>query len=142
MNLSPPGDEPYWAFVPASLKLEQPSGPNAATIREHANRAAKPKPLAYANPNSWGYGGGETPWPFDYHRAVIDGRYRAGILNAINSNWTASNWKYVARGQLALVQQDVDAHEAYAVHMQEVQKEIEEQYYFVRSHQKDPYKGF
>jgi len=60
------------------------------------------KPLAFANPNSYGYGGGSTPWPFDMHRARRDGRYRAGIRNAINAKprWTATNWVYVANKTL------------------------------------------
>jgi len=54
------------------------------------------RPKAFANPYSWGYGGGETPWPFSYAKALNDGRYRAGIRNALKSSWTASNWKHAA----------------------------------------------
>lgn len=71
-------------------------------------RAREPaaKPLAFANPNSYGYGGGTTPWPFDMHRARDDGRYRAGIHNAINANprWVSSNWQHVARQALLFVE--------------------------------------
>ena len=80
-------DEPYWAFVPMSFAHLQPLEPPA----ERHRRATKPKAKAFANPNSYGYGGGETPWPFDRQRAKVDGRYRAGIRNAIYSDWTASN---------------------------------------------------
>lgn len=65
------------------------------------------KPKAFANPMSWGYGGGETPWPFDVRRAYVDARYRTGIRNAIASDWTASNWKYVAQRELARVLDDL-----------------------------------
>lgn len=70
-------------------------------------RLDKPKPKAYANPNGAGYGGGETPWPFDTHRAYTDGRYRAGIRNAIGSDWVASNWRYEAQRQLARIIEDL-----------------------------------
>jgi len=71
----------------------------------------KAKPKAFANPNSFGYGGGETPWPFDRKRAYTDGRYRAGIRNAIHADWTASNWKAAARSSLIQVLEDLIAAE-------------------------------
>jgi len=69
------------------------------------------KPKAFANPNSFGYGGGETPWPFDRKRAYTDARYRAGIRNALNASWTASNWKAAARPALVLILDDLLAAE-------------------------------
>ena len=78
----------------------QPRRLTAAERREH-------RPIkAFANPHSWGYGGDETPWPFDYDRAINYPGYRAGIWRAINSSWTAQNWKHAARDLLAMV----DAH--------------------------------
>jgi len=65
------------------------------------------KPKAFANPNSFGYGGGETPWPFDRHRAYQDARYRAGIRNAINASWTASNWQFAAKRLLIAILEDL-----------------------------------
>jgi len=74
-------------------------------IHNYVPRTAPAKPKAFANPYSYGYGGGTTPWPFDLHRARRDGRYRAGIRNAINAKpgWTASNWQYVATKALLFV---------------------------------------
>lgn len=94
VNLNPPDQEPYWAFVPTNLvdPRRKVKAPRVRTVR--------PKPKAFANPNSFGYGGGQTPWPFDIEKARHDGRYRAGIRNAINADWTASNWKSVARSLL------------------------------------------
>jgi len=68
---------------------------------------------AFANPNHAGYGHAfdrpdeGAPWPFDRRRAYRDGRYRAGIRNAINATWTASNWKYHARFQLDQIEADL-----------------------------------
>jgi len=70
-------------------------------------KAPPVKPKAFANPNSFGYGGGETPWPFDRHRAYTDGRYRAGIRNALHADWTASNWKVAARSSLMQILEDL-----------------------------------
>lgn len=89
-------DEPYWAFVPLSFAHLQP----LELPTERHRRPTKPKAKAFANPNSYGYGGGETPWPFDRERAKVDVRYRTGIRNAIHSDWTASNWKFVAKALL------------------------------------------
>jgi len=101
VNLNPPDQEPYWAFVPTTLVSGAPPPPpkytNTFTPQQKRDGLA---PRAFANPNSHGYGGQLAPWPFDHARALSDGRYRAGIRNAIASNWTASNWKYVARAQL------------------------------------------
>lgn len=83
--------KPYWLFI--SKKLVDPNRPKKPVPQ----RREKVRPKAFANPNSWGYGGGETPWPFDRQKALHDGRYRAGIRNAIRAEWTASNWKYAAR---------------------------------------------
>ena len=69
------------------------------------------KPKAYANPNGPGYGGGETPWPFDVKRAYVDGRYRAGVRNAMNADWTASNWKAATRAALRVILEDLLAAE-------------------------------
>ena len=68
-------------------------------------------PKAYANPNGAGYGGGETPWPFDRKRAYTDGRYRAGIRNAINSDWVAPNWRDSAQRELVRITEDLLAAE-------------------------------
>lgn len=68
---------------------------------------------AFANPNHSGYGHSYNrpdegaPWPFDSRRAYRDGRYRAGIRNAINANWTAANWKYHARFELDRIEADL-----------------------------------
>lgn len=100
------GDEgEYWAFVPEVLAPKPHKYKKILTFQERL--AQKPKPKAFANPLSWGYGGGETPWPFDRKRAYADGRYRAGIRNAIRSSWVASNWRYEAQRQLARVIQDL-----------------------------------
>lgn len=64
---------------------------------------------AFANPRAKGYGSDhDTPWPFDHRRAYRDSRYRTGIRNAINSDWTASNWKYHAREALRIIEQDLN----------------------------------
>jgi len=76
-------------------------------LPKHLVRKEKPKAKAFANPSSWGYGGGETPWPFSYEKALLDGRYRAGIRNAIKSDWTASNWKYTARRLLDVLLEEL-----------------------------------
>jgi len=92
-----PEKPPYWTFLDAELvaAVSKPRFvPPPRTI---------PRPKAFANPRSWGYGGGETPWPFSVERALLDGRYRAGIRNAIKSDWTASNWKYEAQRLLLAV---------------------------------------
>jgi len=68
---------------------------------------APEKPKAFANPNSFGYGGGETPWPFDRHRAYQDARYRAGIRNAINASWTSANWQFAAKRLLITILEDL-----------------------------------
>jgi len=94
--------EPYWAFVPKSFAHLQPL--EDAPVRPLQTR---PKVKAFANPRSFGYGGGETPWPFDRQRAMDDVRYRTGVRNAINANWTASNWKYEARLLLTQVLEDL-----------------------------------
>lgn len=70
-------------------------------------RTPPPKPKAFANPRSYGYGGPETPWPFDRRRAYEDARYRSGIRNAIGADWTASNWKFVAQRLLTEVVEDL-----------------------------------
>ena len=97
-------EEPYWAFVPVEF-----AGPkrvvHVPSVQERLE--AKPKAKAFANPRSHGYGGGETPWPFDRQRAMVDGRYRAGIRNAINADWTASNWQFVATRLLNEVLEDL-----------------------------------
>jgi len=67
------------------------------TLPKHLKPKEKLRPLAFANPRSFGYGGGEHPWPFSYRRAFWDARYRQGVKNAIKASWTASNWKYAAR---------------------------------------------
>jgi len=85
---------PHWLFVPKSLV--DPSRP----VKPLPVKRPKLRPKAFANPYSWGYGGGETPWPFDRQKAMRDGRYRAGIRNAIGADWTASNWKHAARSAL------------------------------------------
>lgn len=117
VNLNPPAEEPYWAFVPTNLahvRNEPPSPARIARDRERFNqRHQQPKPLA--NPNAKGYGGDkDTPWPFDRARAYVDGRYRAGIRNAINADWPASNWKYHARLLLGEVLEDLIAMEELA----------------------------
>lgn len=76
-------------------------------LPKHLVPKEKPRPKAFANPNSFGYGGGETPWPFSYEKALLDGRYRAGIRNAIKSDWTASNWKYSARRLLDVLLEEL-----------------------------------
>jgi len=94
VNLNPPGEEPHWAFVPKRLvDLTKPIIPPKPRKTRHVYKA-------FANPRSHGYGGHEAPWPFDRQKAINDGRYRAGIRNAINSEWTASNWKFVAKREL------------------------------------------
>jgi len=103
-----PEKEPYYAFVSSKFILP----PNPETVRlakqyavvytKEEKKETKPI-LAYANPLGWGYGGGETPWPFSYQKALHDGRYRAGIRNAINSNWVSQNWRLAARRLLTRV---------------------------------------
>jgi len=81
----------YWLFTP----VVAPSPYRQAQVNRAERAALKPK--AFANPNHHGYGGPEAPWPFDVKKAYNDGRYRAGIRNALGADWPASNWKYVAR---------------------------------------------
>jgi len=88
-DISMPGEEPFWVFIPEVLTAQK-------RLRVF-ERKYVPQVKAFANPRSWGYGGGETPWPFDRERAMRDTRYRTGIRNAIHANWTASNWKYAAK---------------------------------------------
>lgn len=95
-----PDLEPYWAFVPISLVNYPPKQPPKQRQPPNA-------PKAFANPYSYGYGGGESPWPFDHNRAYSDGRYRAGIRNALKSDWTASHWKHYAAIALRQVQHDI-----------------------------------
>jgi len=75
-------------------------------------RSPPSTPKAFANPHSFGYGGGETPWPFDRKRAYQDARYRAGIRNALGAAWTASNWKAAARPALLTIIEDLLALES------------------------------
>jgi len=99
-----PSLEPYWAFVPANLVHPAPRPP---PIRPPS--PPKDSTKAFANPLQHGYGGGEAPWPFDHNRAYHDGRYRAGIRNAIKSDWTAQHWKYYAALQLHQILNDLIA---------------------------------
>lgn len=81
-----------------------PWQPRRETPQERrANRPIK----AYANPRSWGYGGDETPWPFDYQRALQEPGYRWGINRAIMADWTAQNWKHAARDLLDMAEAQV-----------------------------------
>lgn len=114
VDLNPPDEEPYWAFVPealAHIRNRPPSPGRIARDRERfdlKHRELKP----FANPLAKGYGGDKnTPWPFDRNRALVDGRYRAGIRNAINADWPASNWKYYARLMLMEVLEELIAEE-------------------------------
>lgn len=114
IDLNPPDEEPYWAFVPEALQYIRNRPPSPGRIARDKERFdfkhKEPKP--FANPLGKGYGGDKnTPWPFDRARAYVDGRYRAGIRNAINADWPASNWKYVARIWLAEVLEDLIAME-------------------------------
>jgi len=103
-----PTQPPYWAFVPENT-VNIPNPPRAAkalkyeVVYTEAEKRERKEPLAYANPLSHGYGGGETPWPFDAQKALQDGRYRAGIRNAIRADWTAQNWKFEARRLLVQI---------------------------------------
>lgn len=101
VNLNEPGEQPYWTFVDARLNLEQPAPPDPRTHPKPTFERDADK--AFANPFGKGYGDGEAPWPFAHNRAYRDGRYRAGLRNAIKANWTASHWKYYADRQLRYV---------------------------------------
>lgn len=99
---------PYWAYVSPKFLPTHPTPREVleqkyAVVYTREEKKERKEPLAFANPSSHGYGGGETPWPFDVERALRDGRYRAGIRNAIKSNWTAQNWKFEARRLLIRV---------------------------------------
>lgn len=84
------------ASAPVQKRRETPA-------EYRANRPIK----AFANPGSRGYGGDEAPWPFDYQRALEDARYRAGIGNAIRSDWPAQNWKLAARDLLDMAEAQI-----------------------------------
>lgn len=105
--------ENEWISIPASVAAAIERSPRQPVRQTPAERAAATRPKAFANPNSHGYGGPEAPWPFDRRRAYLDGRYRAGVRNALKSDWTASNWKHYAQFELdEIVQNLLAAHVA------------------------------
>lgn len=102
-------DEPVLLPEEIAKAIERaPRVPRRMSAAEY--KAAHPV-KAYANPNGPGYGGGETPWPFDTKRAYVDGRYRSGVRNAMNADWTAQNWKHAARAALQVVLENLLAAE-------------------------------
>lgn len=104
VNLEVDPDLPdYWAFVPEGVGSSLPKRPR----QPPAIRSPRPEPLAFANPLSFGYGGGETPWPFDHVKALHDRRYRTGVQNAADAAWTASNWKYATHSLLSQVYREL-----------------------------------
>lgn len=64
--------------------------------------AAAEQPVVYyptggfSNPEAAGYGNSDE-WPFDYQHACRHDGYRAGVYNALQSRWTAPNFKYYAQ---------------------------------------------
>jgi len=82
--------------VADALQRDEREAKRNATYKPEPKHYAKPK--AFANPNGRGYGGGQ--WPFDEALAYMDGRYRAGIRNAIFSHWTDGYWKHEAKLKL------------------------------------------
>lgn len=103
------GDE--WIDLPASIAAAVERSPRYPYPQTPSERAAATRVKAFANPRAKGYGDVDSPWPFDRARAYNDARYRTGIRNAINSDWTASNWKHYAKQLLIEVVQDLLAAE-------------------------------
>lgn len=93
-----------WSIVRAIASSPAASSADPRSLERKLQRA---RPRAFANPLSHGYGGSEAPWPFDTRKALVDGRYRAGIRNAIGSNWVADNWRAAAQVQLLQVLEDL-----------------------------------
>lgn len=62
----------------------------ADALLEEAETFENPNNV-FGNPDSHGYGGGA--WPFDMARALYNDGYRAGVYNAMQQDWTASNWR-------------------------------------------------
>lgn len=86
----------------------------------------RPKPKAFANFRSHGYGGPNTPWPFDRIRAYNDPKYRAGIRNAIAADWTASNWKFDAQRLLLEVTEDLLAAHIMVEDLEREERDLQE----------------
>lgn len=96
-NRVPLGDEEV--ILPWSIIRAIDRSPRYAPVQP------RPGPKAFADPRGRGYG--SELWPFDIKRAYQDVRYRTGIRNALNGDWTASNWKFAARSALLRVLNDL-----------------------------------
>lgn len=94
-------------WIIAAETAEMQSKQKRGTLPRHLKPKEKIRPKAFANPRSFGYGGGEHPWPFSYRRAFWDARYRQGVKNAMKADWTASNWKYAAKKMLEDIDQQL-----------------------------------
>jgi len=75
-----------------------PLNEEAADALIEAGEARGFQSNVFANPDASGYGGGA--WPFDMSKALFSDGYRAGVYNALQAEWTASNWKFAAQGLL------------------------------------------
>lgn len=96
-----------WIEIPAAVAAAIDRSPRQPPRYTPADRRRDSPVKAFANPRAKGYGGDDdTPWPFDIGRARVDGRYRAGIRNAIRADWTAQNWKYYATRLLKEILED------------------------------------
>nr|DAV56496.1 MAG TPA: hypothetical protein [Cressdnaviricota sp.] len=101
----PPGGKQEVVMVSPALVAAIKRSPKLPSPKD---KELKPI-LAYANPEGAGYG--SDGWPFDKKRAYTDGRYRAGIRNAMNADWTSQNWKFEARRLLQTILEDLLAAE-------------------------------
>jgi len=102
-----PDKPPYWAFTstPVVLPPVEARPPKYAKTYTAVERREKKAVKAFADPELAGYGAG--PWPFDYERALLDKRYRSGVQNAAEADWTSQNWKYAAEQLLSMVYKEL-----------------------------------
>ena len=102
-------------WIPPNVRSAILNAPRKSRSHTKAERKMQyVQEKAFANPRHKGYGSDpETPWPFDPNKAYHDVRYRTGIRNAYNSDWTAHHWKLAARYLMHQVLTDlIDDHES------------------------------
>jgi len=102
-----PEKPPVWSFEDITLFPPPlaPRPPKYARVYTAAERKEKKAVKAFADPLLSGYGAG--PWPFDYEKALVDKRYRAGVTNAMEADWTSQNWKFATESLLSLVYKEL-----------------------------------